>query len=114
MNAEITNKRTEAKHVLAVKESKTFEMFDKLQGLGFEATLNCSFAHSYEKNNSYLSILIKNANDKTSQLWDLCKEFELNIVKGNNEIDTQIEVRKNINFAEFISEKTWDKYYASL
>lgn len=102
------------KLVSKVKGSKTFEMFNKLIELGFEAKLHSSFAYYYEKNNNYLSILIKNANEKTSELWDLCKDFELIIVKVNSEIDTRIEVRKNINFAEFVSDKVWDEYYNSL
>jgi hypothetical protein len=101
-------------NVINVKESKTYQVFTNLVNLGFDASISSMFAHSYDKDNRYLSISVKNAETRLPELWNVADGLEIILSKYVNEDNTRFELRKEREFAEFISENVWMDYYNSV
>ena len=96
-----------------VKKSKTYELFCKLLEANFDTNIHLHFAHYYDPVNSFLNISVKNADNRLSELYDIANDFEIVLSKFAIKDNACFMIRRERNFAEFASEKTWDEYYNS-
>lgn len=97
-----------------VKESQTYSLYTKLVELGFEAKLSSVFNFSYDKDNRYLSVTVKNADSRLNELYEATKGFEVVLSKYVKESLPCFEIRRERDFAEFVEEKNWLEYYNSI
>lgn len=95
-----------------VKESKTYQAYTNLLKLGFDASISSAFAYSYDKDNRYLSISVKGAENRLPELWlwNAVNGLEIVLSKHVDETNTRFELRKEREFAEFVSENVWMEY----
>jgi hypothetical protein len=100
--------------ILKVEESKTYQVYNRLLDLGFNANLVSMFSHSYDEENSYLAIIVREAEERLNELYEVTNNMEVVLTKYSNEISPCFEVRKDREYAEFIQEEVWLNYYSSL
>lgn len=93
-----------------VTDSKTYQVYKQLLNLGFKVTLTSMFAYSYDKDNRYLSITVREAAGRLNELYEATKEMEVLLTKYVNEKNPSFEIRKHRDSAEFIPENIWYNY----
>lgn len=97
-----------------VTDSKTYEMYSELLNDGFNVELTSMFSYSYDKDNHYLAIIVREAENRLGELSDKTREFEVLLTRYANTKDVCFEIRKTHGFAEFVSETEWRDYYNSI
>lgn len=102
------------KAMTKVTDSKTYQLYSQLLNDGFNVELTSMFSYAYDKDNHYLAVIVREAEERLSELSDKTSEFDALLVRHANTKDICFEVRKAHDFAEFISETEWSEYYNSI
>lgn len=97
-----------------VTDSKTYQVYNQLLELGFNATLSSMFAYNYDKDNRYPSITVREADERLNELYEATREMEVLLTKYVKENNPCFEIRKHRDYAEFVSENVWNEYHSSL
>lgn len=97
--------------IINITQSETYSIYQELAMLGFNVTLNCSFAFNYDQNNKYLSILVKDAESRIVDLYNTTKDMEVVLAKIATENKPCFEIRKHREYADFVKEDTWLDFY---
>ena len=93
-----------------VKQSKTYQLYTKLVEMGFDATIYSCFAYNYDEDNRYLSIIVRNSNDRLNELYKLASGYEVLLSQFGYEPNVSFEIRKGRGFAELINDKIWSEF----
>jgi hypothetical protein len=97
-----------------VTNSKTYQLYSQLLNDGFNVELTSMFSYAYDKDNKYLTIIVREAEQRLEELCDKTGEFDVLLVRHANTKDICFEVRKAHDFAEFVNDAEWREYYNSI
>jgi competence CoiA-like predicted nuclease len=99
-----------SKFINSVEESETYMVYEALKNAGFKVQLMSYFSHAYNRDNNYLAIEVKEANDRLPELWSLRGNMKIVVSKYVSDDMPYFELRKNQNCAELVSDEVWRKY----
>jgi len=90
---------------MTIQETKTGRLVEILKENNFNATLGNFYSNNYNQDYLHLTITVREANDRLSELWDLCKDFEIIVSKYANEKEPIFQIRKHRRFAELVEQQ---------